>query len=275
MDDLGGKTAVVTGGGSGIGRALVLAFAAEGANVAVVDLDVAAAEAVRDQAAALGVKAIAVQCNVADRDDVAAVADAVFGEFGRVHILCNNAGVVRFQPLKEMTAADWDWVSGVNLQGVVNGVLAFLPRIRSQGEGGHIVNTSSIAGLSYLAGENIGSYVMTKYAVVGLSEDLHRELEAEGIGVSVLCPGGVQTRILDAGRNRPPEFGGPIPPPTRGQDPTGEHAPQQSLKPEAVAAMVLAAIRTNQLYVVTHPETRGMVEERFQAILAAFDAIKS
>jgi NAD(P)-dependent dehydrogenase (short-subunit alcohol dehydrogenase family) len=275
MDDLGGKTAVVTGGGSGIGRALVLAFAAEGANVAVVDLDVAAAEAVRDQAAALGVKAIAVQCNVADRDDVAAVADAVFGEFSRGHILCNNAGVVRFQPLKEMTAADWDWVSGVNLQGVVNGVLAFLPRIRSQGEGGHIVNTSFIAGLSYLAGENIGSYVMTKYAVVGLSEDLHRELEAEGIGVSVLCPGGVQTRILDAGRNRPPEFGGPIPPPARGQDPTGEHAPQQSLKPEAVAAMVLAAIRTNQLYVVTHPETRGMVEERFQAILAAFDAIKS
>jgi NAD(P)-dependent dehydrogenase (short-subunit alcohol dehydrogenase family) len=274
MDDLRGKTAVVTGGGSGIGRALVLALAAEGANVAIVDLDIAAAEAVRDEANALGVRAIAAHCDVSDRDEVAALADAVLAEFGKVHILCNNAGVVRFQPLKEMTGADWDWVSGVNLQGVVNGVLAFLPHIRAQGDGGHIVNTSSIAGLSYLAGENIGSYVMTKYAVTGLSEDLHRELAGEGIGVSVLCPGGVQTRILDAGRNRPAEFGGPIPPPSRGQDPTGEHAPQTSLKPEAVAAMVLRAIHTNQLYVVTHPETRVMVEQRFQAIMAAFEALE-
>ncbi len=274
MEDLRGKTAVVTGGGGGIGRALVLALANEGANVAVADIDIAAAEAVRDEAAALGVRAIAAHCDVSDREEVSALADVVFAEFGTVHILCNNAGVVRFQPLKEMTATDWDWVSGVNLQGVVNGVLAFLPRIRAQGEGGHIVNTSSIAGLSYTAGENIGSYVITKYAVVGLSEDLHRELASEGIGVSVLCPGGVQTRILDAGRNRPDEFGGPIPAPIRGQDPTGEHAPQASLKPETVAAMVLRAIHTNQLYIVTHPETRVMVEQRFKAIMAAFDAIK-
>ncbi len=275
MDDLRGKTAVVTGGGSGIGRALALALAAEGANVAVADLDIAAAQAVRDEAIALGVRAIAAHCDVSDRDEVTALAEAVFAEFSAVHILCNNAGVVRFQPLKEMTAADWDWVSGVNLQGVVNGVLAFLPRMRSQGEGGHIVNTSSIAGLSYTAGQNIGSYVMTKYAVVGLSEDLHRELASENIGVSVLCPGGVQTRILDAGRNRPDEFGGPIPAPGPGRDPTGDHAPQTSLKPEAVAAMVLRAIHTNQLYIVTHPETRIMVEQRFQAIMAAFDALEA
>ncbi len=273
MDTFKGKTAVVTGGGGGIGRAMALAFAAEGMHVVVADVDVPAAEAVRDEAKAAGVRAIAAHCDVSKRDEVDALADAAFAEFGTVHVVCNNAGVVRFQPLKEMAVADWDWVNGVNLQGVVHGIQAFLPRIRAQGEGGHIVNTGSIAGLSYLAGEFIGSYVATKYAVVGLSEDLHRELAKENIGVSVLCPGGVRTRILDAGRNRPEELGGPIPAPSRGADPTGEHAPQTSLEPEAVAEMVLKAIRTNQLYIVTHPETRVMVEERFKAIMAAFDAI--
>ena len=273
MDQLAGKVAVVTGGGSGIGRALALAFAAEGMHVAVADVDNAAAEAVRDEVRAAGMRSIAAHCNVAARDEVDALADATFAEFGAVHVLCNNAGVVRFGPLKSSTAADWEWVNGVNLQGVVYGLQAFLPRMREQGQGGHIVNTGSIAGLSYLAGENIGTYVATKYAVVGLSEDLHRELSGEGIGVSVLCPGGVRTRILDAGRNRPADLGGPIPAPAPGRDPTGEHAPQTSLAPEAVAGMVVRAIRSNQLYVVTHPETRIMVEQRFGAILAAFDAL--
>lgn len=274
MQDFQGRTAVVTGGGSGIGRAMALAFASEGMNVAIADVDIAAAEGVRDELLALGVRSIAAHCNVASREEVDALADAVFSEFGPVHVLCNNAGVVRFGPLKSTTPADWEWVNGVNLQSVIYGVQAFLPRMREQGDGGHIVNTSSIAGLSYLAGENIGSYVATKYAVVGISEDLHRELEKEGIGVSVLCPGGVQTRILDAGRNRPVELGGPIAAPPRGQDPTGEHAPQTSLDPAVVARMVVAAIRSNQLYIVTHPETRVMVAERFEAILAAFDALE-
>jgi NAD(P)-dependent dehydrogenase (short-subunit alcohol dehydrogenase family) len=271
METLAGRVAVVTGGGSGIGRALALAFAAAGMDVAVADIDIAAAEGVRDEARALGRRAIAAHCNVAVRDEVEALADAVVAEFGAVHVVCNNAGVVRFQPLKEMTPEDWAWVDGVNLQGVVHGLQAFVPRIRAQGQGGHIVNTASIAGLSYLAGENIGSYIATKYAVVGLSEDLHRELAPEGIGVSVLCPGGVRTRILDAGRNRPQELGGPIAPPAAGRDPTGRHAPQTSIEPEEVARLVLAAIRENQLYIVTHPETRVMVEERFAAILAAWD----
>jgi NAD(P)-dependent dehydrogenase (short-subunit alcohol dehydrogenase family) len=266
MKDLAGKTAVVTGAASGIGRALALAFGAEGMNVVVSDIEQSPAEAVAADVRALGVRALAVKTDVADRASVQALADAAFAEFGAVHVLCNNAGVLVFKPLAECTDADWQWLVGVNLWGVVNGIQAFLPRLRAQGGGAHIVNTASIAGHFAGATGGIGIYTTTKFAVVGLSESLRAELEPEGIGVTVLCPGGVATRISDAARNRPERFGGPQPAPAR-ERPAGA----TGLAPETVAQMVLDGIRRNAAYVFTDPASRIAIEGRLKKILAAFE----
>ncbi|MCC7365146.1 MAG: SDR family NAD(P)-dependent oxidoreductase [Dehalococcoidia bacterium] len=269
MESFDGKVAVVTGGASGIGRSLALAFAREGAHIVVADVEVAGAEAVRDEVLALGVRSIAAQCNVADFGEVEALAAAAYAEFGAVHLLCNNAGVVQFAPLAEVTPADWTWLRSVNLDGVMNGVMAFVPRMVAQGGPGHILNTASIAGLSSESMARLGMYVATKYAVVGLSEVLRGELAPSGIGVSVLCPGGVVTRIIDAGRNRPRELGGPFGSPVA----AASGIQMQGMAPDDVAALVLAGVRANQLYVPTHPETRPLVEARHANIAAAFDAL--
>ena len=261
-----GKTAVVTGGGSGIGEALCRAFAAEGMAVVVSDIDRHAAEGVAQAITAAGGSAIAVRTDVADRTSVKALADEAFAAFGGVHALCNNAGVVTFRPASEMSDADWDWVMSVNLGGVVNGVTQFLPRMIEQGGEAHIVNTSSSAGL--FAPPGMASYVVSKQAVVGMSEHLRADLAPLGIGVSVLCPGGVATRIVEAGRNRPDTHGGP--------EDVPEHAEPirqgiaAGMPPEEVAGRVLDAIRENTLYVVTHEDTREGVEARREAMRAAF-----
>ena len=159
-----------------------------------------AAETVR-QVAALGAEGLAIRTDVADRRQVAALADRVFDRYGATHLLCNNAGVVVHGGLEAATWEDWQWVVGVNLWGVVHGLLAFLPRMIASGEGGHVVNTASMAGL--IASQGLGVYNTTKYAVVGLSETLAKDLRPHGIGVTVVCPMGVATRIRQAGRNRP------------------------------------------------------------------------
>ena len=143
------------------------------------------------------------------------LADRAYQEFGAVHLLCNNAGICVFRPLPEMSDADWQWTLSVNLQGVVNGLQAFLPRMLAGGDEGHIVNTVSIAGLYATPGRSVGAYGATKFAVVGLSENLRLDLADSRIGVSVLCPGGVRTQIVFAGRNRPPQLGGAESPPER------------------------------------------------------------
>ena len=268
MENLNGKVAVVTGGGSGIGRALSLAFAAEGMSVAVSDVDLAAAEAVATEVEATGAKAIAVQTDVRKRDAVKALAERAFTELGGVHVLCNNAGVVTFKNAAEMTPADWTWVMSVNLDGVVNGVTQFLPRLIQQGEEAHIVNTASIAGL-YPA-PNISSYVASKYAVVGLSEHLRIDLAPLNIGVSVLCPGGVRTQIVHAGRNRPDELGGPETPPEQvAQAGAGTYS---GMDPADVAQLVLNAIKANRPYVVTHYENKAPLEQRLERLREAFAA---
>lgn len=267
MRELAGKTAVITGAGSGIGRALALTFAGQGMNVVVADIEADAAERVAGEVRAAGVRAIAARCDVADRADVGRLANTAYEAFGAVHLLCNNAGVVSFHFVPEMTDADWDWVLSVNLHGVVHGVQAFLPRMLKQGTGGHIVNTSSIAGLFAGATPGIASYTTSKYAVVGLSESLRIDLEAENVGVSVLCPGGVRTQIATAGRNRQAQYGGPDS--SRGA--VSSAIANVGLDPMEVGAMVLRAVQENELYVLTDPATRAGVEARFQAILAAFD----
>src|SRR5499426_1668527 len=201
METLKGKTAVVTGGGSGIGRALSLAFAGEGANVVVADIDEVGMAETAAGIRKAGTKALTVKTDVTKLASVQALAERAWAEMGRVHILCNNAGVAIHGGLESATHRDWEWVLGVNLWGVIHGVEAFVPRMIAQKEPGHIVNTGSMAGL--IASQGLGVYNTSKYAVVGLSETLQKDLRPYGIGVSVLCPLGVDTRIRDSDRNRP------------------------------------------------------------------------
>ncbi len=257
------RVAVITGGGSGIGRALALAFAREGAHVVVADLDEAAMGETCGAVEALGRGALAVRTDVADLAQVEALADRVYRRFGAVHLLCNNAGVVVSGGLEHATRQDWQWLIEVNLWGVIHGLLAFLPRMIAQGPGGHVLNTASMAGL--VASEGLGIYNTTKYAVVGLSETLAKDLRPYGIGVSVLCPMGVATRIREAERGRPAAL----------RNPSGrERAPSvqligRTLTPEEVAEQALAAIRERQLYVITHEEGLEPLRRRCQRLEAA------
>lgn len=245
--DLRGKTSVVTGGGSGIGRALALRFAREGANIVLADLDASGMEAVAAEARGLGVKALTVRTDVSELAQVESLAARAFEAFGAVHVLCNNAGVAAWGGLESASHRDWQWVLGVNLWGVIHGIEAFVPRMIARGEPAHIVNTASMAGL--VASKGLGVYNTSKYAVVGLSETLVKDLKPYRIGVSVLCPMGVETRIRDSERNRPAALR---------NERTGGGQPVELigryLAPDAVADMVLAAIRSNELYVITHDE---------------------
>jgi len=268
MRELGGKVAVVTGGASGIGRGMVLAFADAGMHVAIADVEPAAAEKVADEVRARGVKALVVATDVASRDSVEALASRVYAELGAAHVLCNNAGVAVFGPLAEMSDSDWRWVLGVNLDGVVNGLQAFLPRMKAQSGEKHVVNTASVAGV--IAFPGLGVYNATKYAVVGISETLRLEGAAWGLGASVLCPGAVRTRIMESERNRPAALGDskPIDIPLRGNT---SSVITQGLDPLAVGRRVRAAVQNDELYIFTHPETRALFARRVEAMNQGFD----
>ena len=257
--ELRGRTAVVTGGASGIGRALIQRFAREGANVVVADLDDAGMAAVAGEAQALGVKALAVRTDVADLAQMQALAARAFEAFGAVHVLCNNAGVAMWGGLESATHRDWQWVLGVNLWGVIHGLEAFLPRMIASKRGGHVVNTASMAGL--VATRGLGIYNTSKYAVVGLSETLAKDLAPHGIGVSVLCPMGVATRIRASDRNRPAHLRNEA-----ADDAAPVTLDGDTLAPETVAEMVLSAILENRLYVITHHEALEPIRRRFQRI---------
>jgi NAD(P)-dependent dehydrogenase (short-subunit alcohol dehydrogenase family) len=259
MDSFRDRVAVVTGGGSGIGRALAEAFAREGARVVVADVEESAATAVADALRAGGAEALAVRVDVSDREQVHALADRAFAHFGGVHILCNNAGVALHGALHDMTHRDWEWVLGVNLWGVIHGLEAFLPRMIAQAQPGHVVNTASMAGL--IASQGLGVYNASKYAVVGLSETLVKDLRPHAIGVTVLCPMGVSTRIRESARNRPARLRSERTPTAAEIELIGKY-----LEPDAVAGMVLAAVRANRLYVITHDESLEPLRRRFQRL---------
>jgi NAD(P)-dependent dehydrogenase (short-subunit alcohol dehydrogenase family) len=258
VDSFRGKVAVVTGGGSGIGRALTLALAREGARVVVADVDEAAMERVTREARGHGADALSVRTDVSDLAQVRALADRAWQAFGAVHVLCNNAGVAAWGSLDKVTHRDWQWVLAVNLWGVIHGVEAFVPRMIADGQGGHIVNTASMAGL--IASQGLGVYNTSKYAVVGLSETLAKDLRGHGIGVSVLCPMGVQTRIRESERNRPVALRNE---PGARSEPAVELIGRY-LAPELVADMVLDAIRRGELYVITHDEGLEPLRRRFE-----------
>ena len=258
-----GRIAVVTGGGSGIGRALARALAREGARVVVADVDAPAMAETVSGITVAGGDAVSLQTDVSDPGQVRALADRAFGHYGAVHILCNNAGVVVHGGLETATHQDWQWVIGVNLWGVIHGLEAFLPRMIAQRQGGHIVNTASMAGL--VASQGLGIYNTTKYAVVGLSETLAKDLRPYGIGVSVLCPMGVATRIREADRNRPPLLRNPP-----GTPPPADVALiGRTLTAEEVAEQTLAAVRGGELYVITHEEALPSLRRRFERLEAA------
>jgi NAD(P)-dependent dehydrogenase (short-subunit alcohol dehydrogenase family) len=186
MNEFKGKTAFVTGGASGIGLALCRAFGQRGMNVAIADVEVAACAEAVEMLRSEGVSAIGATCDVSDRESLANAAAKAFSEFGKVHILCNNAGVSRAGPIEQVAASDWDWVIGVNLRGLIHGLQIFLPHMKAHGEDGHIVNTASMNGVAGAA--LAGPYCATKFAAVGISEVLAAELAGGPIGVSVLCP---------------------------------------------------------------------------------------
>ncbi|HZR86581.1 MAG TPA: SDR family NAD(P)-dependent oxidoreductase [Bradyrhizobium sp.] len=274
MQQLAGKTAFVTGGASGIGLALAQAFARAGMKVMLADIEAGALEAAVNSLSN-GADVRGVLCDVADPESVERAAKATFDAFGTVHVVCNNAGVGGGSGIDEILLATWRWVLDVNLMGVVHGIHAFLPHIRKHGEGGHIVNTASMAGMN--SGLGFSPYAASKFAVVNISEGLAKQLAPLGIGVTVLCPGFVRTRIWEASRNRQDRYG-PAARPEPGS-PAGKLAAHlaglgaSGLDPADVAAQVLAAIRNDELYVFTHHsrEWRAELEERFDTILSAMD----
>jgi NAD(P)-dependent dehydrogenase (short-subunit alcohol dehydrogenase family) len=250
---------VVTGGASGIGRALAEGLAGEGMKVVVADLDASGLEAAVVALRGKGAEALAVPTDVTDAGQVQALADRAFGAFGAVHVLCNNAGVALWGGLESATLQDWQWVLGVNLWGVIHGLHAFLPRMIGQGQGGHVLNTASMAGL--IASQGLGVYNTSKYAVVGLSETLARDLRPYGIGVSVLCPMGVNTRIRASERSRPAALRNTTSAPVDPVELMG-----RTLPAEDVARRAIAAIRANDLYVITHEEGLEPLRRRFQRL---------
>jgi NAD(P)-dependent dehydrogenase (short-subunit alcohol dehydrogenase family) len=265
MEDLAGKVAVVTGGASGIGRGLCRRLAAAGLDVVVADIDVGGAEATATEIADGGVRALGVAVDVSDRVSVGALADRAFAEFGAVHVVCNNAGVIVGGNICDATEDDWRWVLGVNLGGVVNGCSVFAPRLIAQGQGGHIVNTASVGG--FLAGPGLGIYCTSKFAVVGMTESLRAELAPHGIGVSALCPAAVKTQLVDADRNRPEELAR-----AGGRAEMMRDAIEGGLDPDAVGDCVVRGIRKDSACIFTHPNYREAFEGRFQSVLAEFDA---
>jgi NAD(P)-dependent dehydrogenase (short-subunit alcohol dehydrogenase family) len=275
MRELAGKTAFVTGGAAGIGLALGRAFAQAGMKVMLADIETDVLDAAVKSLQQISPDVRGTICDVADAASVERAAQASFDAFGKVHVVCNNAGVAAGGGIDHLSLDNWRWVIDVNLMGVLHGIKSFLPHIRAHREGGHIVNTASMAGMH--PGLGFSPYHASKFAVVGMSEGLAAQLKPHGIGVSVLCPSYVRTRIGESGRNRPARYGQsqPLDPASPAAAIVAEIARNidAGLAPDAVAARVLAAIRDDELYIFTHPGMRAEVEVRFAAILAAMDAV--
>jgi NAD(P)-dependent dehydrogenase (short-subunit alcohol dehydrogenase family) len=266
MQNLSGKTAFVTGGASGIGLGIAKALLGAGMNVVIADIrDDHLADATEELAG--GDRVLAVKLDVTDRADYARAADAAEAKFGKVHILCNNAGVAVVGPTDLATFADWDWVMGVNLGGVINGVTTMLPRLLRHGEGGHIVNTSSMSGMVPVGGTTI--YSTAKAAVLTMMETMRPELESRGVICSAFCPGAVQSNIAQAGQTRPAELAdtGYAEADKRRQN-GGNHFHLYQTK-EEVGERVLQGILNDELYILTHSEFLGGVTDRANAMIAS------
>ena len=263
MNDIQGKVAFITGGGSGVGLGMAKVFTAAGMKVVIADVRQDHLDAASTELAGREVHAI--QLDVTDRAAMEQAAAETERVFGKVHVVCNNAGINLFNDIGAATYTDWDWVLGVNLGGVINGVQAFVPRLKAHGEGGHIVNTASMA--AFLAGPGAGIYTCSKFAVRGLSEALRYSLARHGIGVSVLCPGLVKTTIYQSERIRPEHLQGTATDPGFLERLAEVH--EFGMPPEEVASKVLRGIQRNDLYIFSHSEFKDELRELFDSVLAA------
>lgn len=267
MDELAGRVAVVTGGGSGIGREIALELARSGMHVVLADIELDAAQAVADEVRALGTRALAVHTDVASLASVEALADAAYRELGAVHVLCNNAGVLLFGAMQDLKVDDWRWVLDVNVFGVLHGIYAFLPRLLAAGEPCHIVNTASIASLS-----GRGVYGVSKAAILNITETLHADLEGTHVGVTALLPGTLNTRIVAAQRNRSATYG------AKAHEPFGSEPVSFGVDPRHCGVRVREAILAGELYAFagipegTDEGLRTGPPQRAAALVAALDA---
>ena len=268
MKDVAGKVAFITGGASGLGLAMAHSFTGAGMKVAIADVEDSALDAAKQAFSDTNSEVITMKVDVTDRDAMADARKQTLDTFGKVHVLCNNAGVALNGNIGEMSYKDWDWVMKVNLDGVINGIVTFIDDIKSQGEGGHVVNTASIAGHYGMPG--LGIYVASKFAVVGISETMRVDLADDNIGISVLCPGVVSTGIGRSERNRPEQFGGsknPAMTPRDGAAPVEMNV----MEPAAIGDIVLHSIQNDLFYIMTHDEFQAPVQSRGDAIAASFE----
>ena len=267
MRDVGGKVAFITGAASGIGLGMAKAFTKAGMKVMMADIDDNRLQAVAAGLRAKGADVETYRCDITIERELFAGAAATVDHFGKVNVLCNNAGVSVGGLSDELSQKDWDWVVAVNQTAVVYALRAFLPLIKANGESGHVVSTSSMAGLVN-TGVGWGAYSASKHAVVGMMEVLYSELKDSPIGVSLLCPGAVNTNIVDAAKHRPEHFGigndRPI-----SLNPLGESL-QHGLDPDVVGELVLSAIIENQFYIFTDPGMERLIERLFDRLKLGF-----
>jgi NAD(P)-dependent dehydrogenase (short-subunit alcohol dehydrogenase family) len=269
MKDVRGKTAFITGAAGGIGLGTARAFARNGANIALCDINEALLKEAQANVAQFGTKVMTFVCDVSSRDDVYQVADEVERAFGKVHIVFNNAGVAYSgPPLDETDDAIFDWTFAVNTFGPIHGFKAFAPKLKKHGEGGHLVNTSSIAGIRVSAGGNYGLYAASKFAVTALTVGMAEALEPHGIGVSVLCPAAINTKNYDTHKVRPARFGGPF---ERVVPPSHIRALESGMDPDFVGLQILQAIKDGDFFIFTHPEVKPWVQQWHDAIMHGID----
>jgi NAD(P)-dependent dehydrogenase (short-subunit alcohol dehydrogenase family) len=267
MKDLEGKVAVITGAASGIGFALAERCVREGMKAVLADVEGEALAWAEASLKAAGASVLAVRTDVSRAGDVEALARKTLDAFGAVHLLCNNAGVGTRGLVWEGTAAEWEWVLGVNLWGVIHGIRVFVPLMLAQDTECQVVNTASVAGL--ISGPGLGAYKVSKHAVVSLSETLHHELAEHGgkVKVSVLCPGVVRTRIMESARNCPGHLAAKT---SAGSDERWEalrQAVQVGTRPAQIADDVFRALREGRFYILTHPELKELIRTRMEDIL--------
>lgn len=270
MKELQGKTAFITGGAGGLGLSMAKAFGREGMKVMIADIDEGAMSKALAELRDMQIRAEGVQCDVADRERVQSAALKTVETFGKVHVVCNNAGVASAGLLGEASDDDWEWIIDVNLKSVIYGVESFLPLISSHGEGGHFVNTASIAGM-IASPPGMEAYCATKHAVVAMTEGWAQQLKPRGIGMSVLCPGFVQTRINESARVRQAKYAN-VGKASGELKAATDHLVHSGIPVEPVGRRVVEGMKADELYIFTHSEMRKLVEMRFAGIMAGFDS---